>query len=172
VLVLLGLFAVVSWALTDYAFHATGDDAFCTSCHTMEPMGQAYRRDVHGGDNPMGTEALCVDCHLSHDNPLAYFYTKAKFGIHDVYAQTFKDLDAIDWQAMRKRREEYVFDSGCMKCHGALETAPRSNNKAFVAHKPYFLGRTEKQCVTCHEHVGHEDLTAALDAQSDKGDGK
>jgi cytochrome c-type protein NapC len=39
-----------------------------------------------------------------------------------------------------------------------------ANNKAFVAHKPYFLGETSKQCVSCHEHVGHKNLSDHLAA--------
>lgn len=171
VLALLGVFAVASWAVTDYAFHATGGEAFCTTCHTMEPMAKAYRQDVHGGANPLGLTAQCVDCHLSHENSLAYFYTKAKFGLNDVYAQTFKDLDAIDWQALREHREDYVFDSGCLKCHSNLEQAPRRDTKAYVAHRPYFLGEIEKKCVSCHQHVGHKDLGSILQANQQQGDG-
>ncbi|MFG1491474.1 NapC/NirT family cytochrome c, partial [Oceanospirillum sp. HFRX-1_2] len=35
---LLGLFSVVSWMGTDYALHATSDQAFCGGCHSMKPV--------------------------------------------------------------------------------------------------------------------------------------
>ena len=65
---------------------------------------------------------------------------------------------------MRERREQYVFDSGCLHCHANLERGTMASNKAFVAHKPYFLGETSKKCVTCHQHVGHKDLGSHLGA--------
>lgn len=171
-LVLLGVFAVASWAVTDFAFHRTAGADFCAGCHTMEPMTRAWRDDVHGGSNPHGLEAQCVDCHLSHSSPLAYFYTKAVFGLNDVYSQTFKDVYAIDWHALRERRESYVFDSGCLECHANLENAQRTDNKALVAHRPYFLGRIDKQCVSCHQHVGHRNLGTYLNAHFNEGGGE
>ena len=128
----------------------------------MSPMVSAYRADVHGGANRAGTRASCTDCHLDHSSSFAYFTSKARFGLHDVWAQATYDLDAIDWQAKRLERESFVFDSGCLGCHEDLERASELESKTFVAHRPYFLGTTDRQCVTCHERVGHRDLTTHL----------
>jgi cytochrome c-type protein NapC len=152
---------VAAWMITEVAIEATSGPDFCTTCHTMAPFARTFRADVHGGSNPNGTAALCTDCHLRHDNVAAYLWTKARFGLHDVWAQLTYDLDAIDWRAGLAERAEYTFDSGCLKCHRALADA-RGNQPAFVAHRPYFLGEIERKCVACHPHVGHRELAAAL----------
>ncbi len=163
VVVLAPVVVVVSWGATEMMIEETGGKEFCTVCHTMQPMGAAYEADIHGGANNSGVKAKCVDCHLPHDNPFVYLYGKASIGFHDVWAQMTYDLDAIDWQAKREHREDFVYDSGCTHCHSNLEKATLADSKAFVAHKPYFLGKTEKSCVSCHTAVGHKNLSAHLE---------
>ncbi|WP_207148087.1 cytochrome c3 family protein [Thiohalocapsa halophila] len=159
--VLIPVVVTASWMLMEGTLAATSGPGFCTTCHTMEPFARTYRADVHGGDNPRGLAAKCTDCHLRHDSLAAHLWTKARFGLHDIWAQLTYDLTAIDWQAGLAERESYVFDSGCLKCHRDLEHA-RGNNPAFVAHRPYFLGEIDRTCVSCHPHVGHQGLAAAL----------
>jgi len=159
---LVGVFVAVSWVAVAAMVKQTGGEEFCASCHTMKPMAAAYRDDVHGGKNTWGIRAECVDCHLPHNNPVNYLYRKAVTGMHDVWAEFTYDLDSIDWEAMRERREHYVYDSGCLHCHTKLEAASEINNKTFVAHKPYFLGATKEQCASCHKYVGHKNLGEKL----------
>ncbi len=166
--ILLPLGITASWMLMQSALAATSGAAFCTACHTMEPFARTFHADVHGGSNPRGLAAQCTDCHLRHDHLAAYLWTKARFGIHDIWAQLTYDLDAIDWQAGLAQRESYVFDSGCLQCHRNLSDA-RGNNPAFIAHRPYFLGEIERTCVSCHPHVGHHELAAALAPSTDAG---
>ncbi len=158
----LGIVFFLGWMVTDTAFKLTGGPEFCGSCHTMQPLVNSFRDDVHGGNNKNGAAAECVDCHLPHDYKLRYVAAKTAYGIHDVWAQTFYDLEAIDWIAKRQHREDFTYDSGCMTCHKLLERASMPNPKAFVAHKPYFLGEIKKKCVSCHENVGHKNLVNHL----------
>jgi len=146
----------------------TSGEEFCGGCHTMTPMVKSYRQDVHGGARDSGVQAKCTQCHIPHNNTVNYMFMKARFGMHDAWAQLTYDLDAIDWQAKRGHSEGYVFDSGCMKCHANLQQASESTAVSFVAHKPYFLGTTESKCVTCHSRVGHKDLSTHL-AKTSKG---
>ena len=168
-LILAAFFAVTSWAVTDTVMTSTSDVEFCGSCHTMTPLVASYREDVHGGAGAEGVRAKCTQCHLPHDNSVSYMIAKTRFGMHDAWAQTFYDLEKIDWEAKRSHSEDYVFDSGCMQCHKDLERASEADPKSFVAHRPYFLGTIESQCVTCHSRVGHKDLSAHLAAVR-KGD--
>ena len=140
------------------AVHKTSDKHFCGVCHTMQPMLDAYSRDVHGGAGDHGIEVKCVDCHLPHDSTFHYLITKMETGVHDIYAQSFYDLDKIDWEEKRKHREELVYDSACLACHTNLKEATMSNLKAFNGHKAYFSGKSGKKCVSCHENVGHKNL--------------
>lgn len=148
----------VSWLVTDESITATSDAQFCVNCHTMEPFEKAHTADVHGGQNSHGVRATCAQCHLPHDSSLNYLYVKARTGIHDILVEKFGDPENVDWEAGRTRREEFVYDSGCLTCHTNLENATMASNKAFIAHRAYFVGNTDDKCVTCHEHVGHADL--------------
>ena len=159
--VLAPIVVIISWGATEIMVEQTAGKEFCTSCHTMIPMGASYEADIHGGANNIGFRADCIDCHVPHDNPFAYLWGKAVSGTHDVWATLTYDLDAIDWEAKREHPEEFVYDSGCLHCHSNLEGATLANSKAFVAHKPYFLGKTEKVCANCHS-VGHKNLTTYL----------
>jgi cytochrome c-type protein NapC len=158
----LAVVATGGWATIDALIHSTSGPDFCGQCHTMGPMVEAYSRDVHGGRNEAGFAADCTDCHLPHDGSFRYLIAKAETGLHDVWAELTYDLDQIDWVAKRAMREHFVYDSGCLRCHSRLEQATSSNSKAFVAHKPYFLGTSQKKCVFCHGEVGHADLEAIL----------
>lgn len=164
-MIALGVVPIVvltSWMTTETMVQKTADEEFCGSCHTMAPMVAAYRADVHGGDHPQGVRAKCTQCHIPDDNVAVYILTKARFGLHDAWAQMTYDLDAIDWHAKRAHRELYVFDSACLGCHKELQQATMSQPAAFVAHRPYFLGETQMKCVSCHSHVGHLYLSRYL----------
>jgi len=167
--IIIPVFAIGSWAVTDVVMHETGDEAFCRTCHAMRPMADAYREDVHGGAGEQGIQALCTDCHAPHDNPLNHVWAKMRFGTHSIWAQLTYDLDEIDWEAKREERERLVFDSGCLHCHSDLERASKKDSSTFIAHRPYFQGRTSKQCVTCHERVGHKNLSAHLERYFGEG---
>lgn len=158
-----GLFAVLSWALIDTGMHATGDYAFCTSCHSMAPIAEAYEQELHGGNNSSGWRAACTDCHLPHDNSIHYLIIKAKHGIVDPTMELLHAPLDIDWHGNRSRRAEFVYDSGCLGCHKNLATATEANGKAFLPHRDYFTGNTDKTCVECHQHVGHKNLGLYLE---------
>ncbi len=143
----------------------TSDKNFCGMCHTMQPMVDAYKMDVHGGAGKHGMEVKCVDCHLPHDNTMNYLLSKIQTGFHDIYAQNFYDLDKIDWEEKRKHREHFVYDSACIACHTNVEDSTMSNFKAFKGHRAYFAGQTDKTCVSCHENVGHKNLGLHLPKQ-------
>ncbi len=158
-----GIFAVASWAVLDTAFHATGDYEFCTSCHGYEPIAAAYRENPHGGNNEFGFRAACNDCHLPHDNALHYFVVKARHGIVDPTMSLLKEPHEIDWHAIRERREEFVYDSGCLECHQYLLEATEGNKRAFRSHKRYFGDPDDYSCVECHDDAGHSRLDFHLE---------
>ncbi|QKF82676.1 cytochrome c3 family protein [Halarcobacter ebronensis] len=136
----------------------TSDKNYCSSCHTMQPVTNSYKMDVHGGAGKHGIEVKCVYCHLPQDSMANYLTTKVKTGLHDLYAEYFKDTSKIDWQAMREHRESFTYDSACLNCHTNLKDSTESNLKALIAHRKYFSKTTDKTCVGCHQNVGHKDL--------------
>jgi cytochrome c-type protein NapC len=168
-LVLVPVAVFVSWVVTEIMVQQTAGAPFCGSCHTMDAMVAAYQRDIHGGAGSEGVKAKCTHCHVPHDNPVTYMFMKTRFGLHDAWAQLTYDLDAIDWQAKRAHSEDYVFDSGCLQCHKDLQRASEASAVSFVAHRPYFLGTTTSQCVSCHDRVGHKNLSEQL-ARASEGE--
>ncbi len=147
--------------------YVTGGDGFCKSCHSMTPMYESYLQDVHGGKNKVGVKAECAACHLPHDNILKYAYKKSVNGIVEGAITLFGDPEHKDWEAHRKNRADFVFDSGCLSCHEDLQSVSAKNQKAFLPHKDYFAKNINKKCVECHENVGHKNLGFHLKKFSD-----
>lgn len=163
-----------AWMGTETMIEQTSDAEFCTTCHTMEPMAIAHTRSKHGGDNPAGLVAECTDCHLPHDNAANHLFAKATTGLRDLWAQTIYPIHKPDWIGKLDERADYVYDSGCLHCHSALERATTDDPAASAAHSAYFAnaagdgGEGPSSCVDCHEHVGHADLRNALEAHFDE----
>jgi cytochrome c-type protein NapC len=167
VLIAAPVIVVGSWLATQGALEATADAPFCGRCHTMTPFVTTHDADIHGGSNPQGLVAQCADCHLPHDSNWHYLTEKARSGLHDAWGQLTHSigLNKIDWEAKRAERGSYVFDSGCLTCHAALE---REDNPHYAIHSRYFSADGSLQCVTCHRAVGHHQLTEALQAAAQK----
>jgi cytochrome c-type protein NapC len=159
VIIIVGiLIGLILAFISAVAVHKTSDKQFCGMCHTMTPMVNAYKMDVHGGAGKHGIEVKCVDCHLPHKSTAGYLLKKMQTGFHDIWAESTYDLNKIDWKEKRKHREHFVYDSACLACHTNLKDATMSNLKAFNGHKAYFSGNSGKKCVSCHANVGHKNL--------------
>lgn len=146
---------------------ATSDDKFCSSCHSwMDPMVEAYKTDSHGGINAKGVKATCVACHLPHDSLANYIITKGVNGIVEVTSTLTKDVEEMDWQKHREKRESFVYDSGCMSCHTSIETTINQSEVAKGMHAKYTKYKNAEKdplsCVTCHKNVGHNNLSKII----------
>lgn len=172
VLITLGVLGgmIISF-VTVVAVKETSGVNFCSSCHSMKPMAEAYRNDVHGGYGESGVVAKCADCHLPHESTLGYLVQKARTGMWDVWVESTHDTSKIDWHEKRDERRNWVYDSGCLHCHENLLRGTRPNKKAFTAHKAYFAkklvvqsdeGRDLARCADCHKHVGHYQIEKHL----------
>jgi cytochrome c-type protein NapC len=158
-----GIFAtfviiIISWMVLETGVEVTSHADFCGICHVMESMVASYEASMHGGNNPRGIMTPCTDCHVSHENVFTHFVGKARSGTHDIWVVLTTDEENNDWQALRLKREEYVYDSGCVTCHRNLENATRDTKE----HQYYFAGLVDSQCVNCHEEVGHSNLNKYL----------
>ncbi len=158
VLIVLPALLSAGWTLAQYAIERTSGVEFCTTCHSMAPMAESYRLDVHGGRSSHGVQASCSDCHLPRDNPPNFMWAYWRRLVGDAWVEFFHGSDLTDWEALRDDRESYVYDSGCLNCHANLGDSFPRNTDAFAAHKAYFLGEPETKCVSCHTSVGHKDL--------------
>ncbi len=141
-----------------FMVETTNTDKFCVSCHAMTPFRTAWQNSVHGGRNPQGFAAQCVDCHLPHGNFVEYLVAKAKTGTHDIIANFTINPAEHEWEKnAEKNRSEFTFDSACRKCHHDL-TPEGIPHGGLRAHRTYLLGEIQKQCTDCHPHVGHKDI--------------
>ncbi|MBT8764308.1 NapC/NirT family cytochrome c [Desulfohalobiaceae bacterium Ax17] len=142
--------------------HSTNKVKFCASCHEMQTFYKTWVEAGHGLAQKGAMKAKCVDCHLPEEGLLTYLGTKAKAGANDYIAHIIRKK--VDWVAKREEREKYTYETGCKKCHKEL-VAPGIPIKAFLAHRTYELGETDKTCISCHHNVGHGDLLLALNNQ-------
>ena len=154
------------------AIKKTSGEQFCSSCHSMKPMAEAYRNSVHGGFGESGVVAQCADCHLPHDTLLGYLIQKGKSGMWDLWVESTRDTDKIDWEEKREHKRDFVYDTGCLHCHENLLKATKLKSKPFIAHKAYFANKLKvkddgewkkAQCVDCHKYVGHYQLEKHLE---------
>lgn len=152
------LLALVTVLASGFMIETTNTDAFCVKCHAMTPFRASWQESVHGGQNPQGFAAQCVDCHLPHGNFVEYLTTKAITGTGDVIQNITFDAQQFDWAANAEgNRLHFTFDSACRRCHHNL-TPPGIPSGGLIAHRQYMLGNTAKRCAECHPHVGHKDM--------------
>lgn len=147
-----------------FMIETTNTDTFCVSCHAMNPFRDAWKFSAHGGNNPQGFRAQCVDCHLPHGDFVEYVTAKAVTGTGDVIQNMIIDVNTFDWMAnSEKNRLKFTYDSACRRCHQQLDAAPGMPRGGFLAHRTYLRGETTKKCAECHPHVGHKDLADMVD---------
>jgi len=85
-----------------FMIETTNTDTFCVTCHIMTPFRASWQDAVHGGQNPQGFAAQCVDCHLPHGNFFQFFMVKGKTGTSDVIHNFYIDPYTYDWAAAHK----------------------------------------------------------------------
>ncbi|MCP4664900.1 MAG: acetyl-CoA carboxyl transferase [Deltaproteobacteria bacterium] len=157
--VIVGLvLAVIMVLASGFMIETTNKDTFCAGCHIMEPFRASWQEAVHGGKNPQGFAAQCVDCHLPHGDFFEFFMVKGITGTGDVIQNLYVDGAEFDWAGnAEKRRLKFTFESACRHCHHVL-TPPGIPMGGLIAHRAYLIGETTKKCADCHPHVGHKDM--------------
>ena len=71
--------------------------------------------------------------------------------------------EKIDWYEKLNHKKDYVYDSGCLKCHQDITKINSKNEMQNTMHKRYLDYANELKCVSCHTHVGHDGLRGKLD---------
>jgi nitrate/TMAO reductase-like tetraheme cytochrome c subunit len=152
------LISLITVLASGFMVEVTNTDSFCVSCHAMVPFRASWTDSVHGGQNPKGLTAQCVDCHLPHGNFTQYLVTKAITGTGDVLQNLVIDAKTFDWEKnAEERRHIFTYDSACRHCHNNL-TPPGLKRGGLLAHRAYLIGETKKQCSNCHPNVGHKNM--------------
>jgi cytochrome c nitrite reductase small subunit len=122
--------------VTDAPAYMGSDPNTCNNCHVMDA---AYENWYHAGHH--GGDLECVDCHLPHDNLVAYYIEKGRSGMHDVYVfSTGQTPEMI--RASEHTKE--IIQSNCIRCH-------QSRVQNMLAGLPEF----DRHCWDCHRAVAH-----------------
>ncbi len=127
----LGFFVYVS----DAPAYAGKSPETCANCHVMDSQ---YENWYHA---PHEKVAECVDCHLPHENVVAYYLEKGRQGAKDVYAFTTGNIPA----AIRaSKKTKSIIQSNCLRCHaGKVESI-------VMGPQPF-----DRYCWDCHRSVSH-----------------
>lgn len=130
-LIALGVFF---WS-TDAVAYAGNRPETCNNCHVMQPLYEGYQ---HAGHRQV---AVCADCHLPHENILAYYFEKGRMGLHDLYVFSAGQTPNL---IRASARSQEIIQSNCIRCHQqTVETMLTS---------PQPL---ERRCWDCHRTVAH-----------------
>ncbi len=134
ILILVGaLFGAVAFGGSMYVIDVTNERAFCASCHIMLPAAVSHKNSKHA-------DLACNDCHLPHDNPVNYLFTKAKLGATDIYLNTVGNYDV---PVMSTESMKTIIYENCIRCHRMTNM-----NVAVMDSKD--------SCVSCHRNVPHQ----------------
>jgi cytochrome c nitrite reductase small subunit len=127
----LGVFAWV----TDAPAYLGHDPATCNNCHVMDSQ---YENWFHA---PHARWATCSDCHIPHQNLLAYYFYKGKSGMHDVYSFTTGSYPL----AIRANDEtRAIVQANCIRCHEDTVESILAGAQPF-----------DRDCWDCHRTAAH-----------------
>lgn len=104
----------------------------CLNCHVMTNAYATWERGSHG------RVAVCNDCHVPHDNPLAKLGFKAADGMKHSYVFTMR----AEPQVLRLSDGAVrVVQSNCLRCHEDQLTMIR------------LAPSGERRCWDCHSNI-------------------
>lgn len=115
VMLSLGLVAVSALKITD-------EPEFCASCHLMEEHRYSWMKSVH-------RDLKCVECHLPHQNPLEYYYWKARFGLNDYIKFYLYSVDEVSL------KHGEVVKNNCLRCHSEILSVVNVSRDCWSCHR-------------------------------------
>jgi len=137
--VLLGValgMAVLLVRLSRAPSYLSDDPGACINCHVMNSAYASWLRGSHG------RVAVCNDCHLPHNNPVAKYMSKARDGTRHSFIFTFR----LEPQVLQLAGyAQPAMQQNCLRCHDAQMMHVR------------LAGVTERRCWDCHQNI-HGDV--------------
>ena len=80
----------------------------CINCHVMTDAYASWQRGSHG------QVAVCIDCHVPHDNIVAKYAYKAQDGLKHSYVFTMRHEPQV---LALSARAVPVVQTNCVRCH-------------------------------------------------------
>ena len=126
---------IITARLGNAASYLSDSPETCMNCHVMTDAYASWQRGSHG------KVAVCVDCHIPHDNPIAKLAFKGMDGIKHSYVFTVRG----EPQVLRLSQGAIpVVQANCLRCH--------SNYFDMIR----LAGPNERKCWDCHSNVHGE----------------
>ena len=139
----LGYFAFV----TDAAAYGGSAPETCANCHVMDAQ---YENWYHGAHEKW---AKCTDCHLPHENFVAYYAEKGRQGMKDTYAFVTGNIPV----AIRaNEKTKGIVQQNCIHCH---EDAAAT---VLMGAQPF-----DRYCWDCHRSIAHGERGSSLSPYQD-----
>ncbi len=120
---------------TDALAYAGTSPTTCANCHVMDAAYENYYHAAHE------RWAECVDCHLPHENAVAYWVEKGRQGAHDVYVFSLGKTPVL---IRANEHSKEIIQTNCIRCHkDTVETI-------VMGAQPF-----DRNCWDCHRNVAH-----------------
>ncbi len=148
---------------------STSTDAFCTSCHSMQFVGNDphFLASAHRSNNE-AVRPSCGDCHIPRTNWLVETWAHVTSGTRDVIAEYMHNYD--DPKVWARRRVALAHEVRmtmrgqdsvtCRGCHDAKAIEPKSE-RGRAAHALLREGRMT--CIDCHFNLVHAPVPPAIE---------
>lgn len=121
--------------VTDAPSYLGTDPSTCNNCHVMDSQYENWYHSAHA------RFAVCVECHLPHDNVVHYYLVKAQTGMHDVYAFSTGQIPVM---IRAKPETVQIIQANCIRCHTTTVSDIVAGPQPFDRH-----------CWDCHRTVAH-----------------
>lgn len=100
--------ALVLVRIANATSYLSDDPQACINCHVMTDAYASWQRGSHG------RAAVCIDCHVPHDNLVAKYASKAQDGLKHSYVFTMRrEPQVLELSA----RAVPVVQANCVRCH-------------------------------------------------------
>lgn len=119
-------------AISVVAYHASGNPAFCTACHSMQGVGSQWEQSLH-------KQYACIECHLPDSGIFEQVAYKTRAGMNDLYHETLRSYPAI-MRISTEARE--IVQGNCLRCH-------------YSTVENTFMASQGGNCLKCHQRVVH-----------------
>jgi cytochrome c nitrite reductase small subunit len=126
------MIGIVVSAIAVFAYHQSGNDRFCGSCHSMKLVHDRWQVSKH-------QQFTCTECHLPDKNIFSKVAYKTKAGLHDLVHETARDYPAGIGLSAKGRQ---IINQNCLRCHAStIAATPMAANGA--------------DCLMCHRYLVH-----------------
>ena len=130
--------AVLLARIANATSYLSDDPGACINCHVMTDAYASWQRGSHG------QAAVCIDCHVPHDNLVAKYAYKARDGLKHSYVFTMgRQPQVLHLSAPAVP----VIQSNCLRCHERQVAGITGQGSRGSPPMP------DRRCWDCHQEV-------------------